>query len=203
MYSDVLCKIQLTSDQIKDQILHYDLTFSQVRDYAVEKKFKLPMFVSTFYQMLVDTNKIPTQEEFWKGYVEHNKTYFEGQLFDESTMEGVKARLFRTYPSLVRDVYFNKLVSENLPDKQIVYNVDLDVSEGIDMLVIDKDKYKGVCLYTDTKRAHEFRKLKENRHVPFQNVEYVEFPVQFKGSLEVGDFFLYGTKEFNQLKACL
>ena len=32
-----------------------------------------------------------------------------------------------------------------------------------------------------------------------ENVKYVEMPMEFKGSVEAGDFFLYGEKEYNEL----
>ena len=57
----------------------------------------------------------------------------------------------------------------------------------------------GVNLYTDTKRAYDGRRHKTNRHEKFDNVKYIEFPVTFTERNKVGDYFLYGEEEYNNL----
>lgn len=42
-------------------------------------------------------------------------------------------------------------------------------------------------------------KPKEHRQTLFDNVQYVDKYMEFKGSVEAGDFFLYGEKEYNEL----
>ena len=52
-----------------------------------------------------------------------------------------------------------------------------------------------VNLYTKTKRAFIGRTKKENRHYLYENIIYIELPVEFNGSVKIGDFFLYGNRE--------
>jgi hypothetical protein len=129
-----------------------------------------------------------------------NKIYFEENNFESEILVGLKARIFRTYPSLVRDLHFSLFVKENVEDAQILYNRKLDVEEGIDLLIKRDGIFYGINLYTDTPRAHIGRKKKANRHIQFENVEYIELPVEFNGSFKCGQFFLYGEKELTQIK---
>jgi hypothetical protein len=118
-------------------------------------------------------------------------------------MEGLQARVYRTYPSLIRDLHFCLFMKEKAllrSNAIVIYNIDLDIEEGIDILLEFKDKLYGINLYTNTSRAIHARTLKSKRHNPFQNVNYVELPVPFKGSKEVGQFFLYGERELNGLR---
>ena len=113
----------------------------------------------------------------------------------------LKARVFRSYPTLVREFHFNKLLTEKAPEYNIVYNDYLDIKHDIDTLLIRDGQYWAACLYTKTKRALQARDLKKNRHKRFSNVQYIEFPVNFNNKRKLGDFFLYGKQEMNILFA--
>lgn len=204
-FPNLLNKISLTSDQIKEQIRDYSLIFLSVRNRYVEWGLKLPMFVNSFYDYIIKFQKVPSQQDFWNHYLYFNSEYFSEKNFTSDVLEGIKARCFRTYPSLVRDIYFNKYVEEKLnPTDKVVYNINLDVQEGIDMMIEEKaGVYKAINLYVNTQRAIVGRQKKEFRHTKFDNVEYVEFPVDFKGSEKVGNFFMYGKIEFEKLKEYL
>ena len=115
-------------------------------------------------------------------------------------MLGLKARLYRTYPSLIRDLHFSKLLSERANNYKIIYNTNLDIKEGIDLLVIVNKINIAVNLYTKTRRAFVGRNKKENRHTIYDNITYIELPVEFNGSIKIGDFFLYGEREIFELE---
>lgn len=200
-YTNLLERINLTSQAVRQQIMNYGLSFMSVRNNMVEWGMQIPMFVPSFYDYVVKYSKIPAQEEFYSYYLLFNKCFFEQACFNREIMTGIKARCYRTYPSLVRDIYFNKYVSERLGSSyKVVYNIDLDMKEGIDMMIVDAaGSYKAINLYTSTARAYQGRAKKEYRHVKFDNVSYVEFPVEFQGSEKIGDFFMYGEKEFKSL----
>lgn len=204
-YPNLLEFVNLTSEQIKEQIITFRLTFIQVRNKFVEWGVQLPMFVNAFYDYVIQYQAIPNQNDFWEHYRIFNAEYFNHVNFDDETMYGVKARCFRTYPSLVRDIFFNKYVSEQLQGKAtVVYSIDLDVREGIDMMIVESNgENKAVNLYVNTQRALIGRQKKESRHISFDNVEYVEFPVDFKGSEKIGDFFMYGKQEYEKLQQYL
>lgn len=202
-FPDLLQEIHISSDDIKKMIESYKLSFIQVRNNQVEWGMAFPMFVDAFYDFVITTQCIPSQEHFYQHYLAVNKEFFEQKKLSEEIMYGLKARVFRTYPSLVRDLYFNKFVKENLPNVTSCYNKKLDVEQGIDLMIVSNNNYYAINLFTDTERAYIGRNKKQNRHVNYENVEYIEFPVNFKGSLKCGDFFLYGNEEFLNLKKTL
>lgn len=160
-YPNLLPKISLTSDEIKAMVSTYKLTFLVERNYEVEWGKGLPMFVPAFYNFILNTNKIPNQEEFYNYYRKCNISYYK-KLNRPDLDSGIKARAYRTYPSLVRDIYFNKYIEEKIGTKcQIIYNTELDIEEGIDLMIItSKNKY-GICFFTKNRRAFIRRKAKE------------------------------------------
>ena len=198
-FPNQLKAILLTSEDIKCLISTYKLTFFRERNWEVEWGIKLPMFVDAFYDYILKKQTIPNQTESFDYYIQYNKEYFMN-LNRPDLDSGIRARAFRTYPSLVRDVYFNKYIEERLGMKcRIIYNTRLDIEEGIDLMIVSQKNNYGICFFTDTNRAFTGRKAKERRHTPFENVKYVEFPINFNGSIVAGDFFLYGEKEYNEL----
>lgn len=190
-YPNLLPEISLTSDEIRQTVTFYKLTFLQERNQIVEWNIKLPMFVDAFYKYVVSKQNIPSQKDFFDYYLKYNKEFFEN-LNRPDLESGILARAYRTYPSLVRDVYFNKYIEERLSSKcQIIYNTKLDIEEGIDLMIITKRNNYGICFFIKTRRAYNGRQAKEHRHLPFNNVKIVEMPVDFQGSVHAGDFFLY------------
>ena len=199
-YPDLLDKIKLTSANIYEIIEPYRLFFSQTRNRSVEWEIKFPMFVNAFYDYIIKYSTIPAQQPFFDYYLSFNKAFFDEKNFDAAILDGLKARVFRTYPSLVRDVYFNKYVKENLLDINVIYNITLDISEGIDLMIEAGTIFYAVNLYTRTSRACDARNIKQNRHQPFVNVNYIDLPVDLNNNLRCGDFFLYGCSEFASIK---
>lgn len=189
----------MTSEKIRSLVGTYKLIFSCERNKEVEWGIKLPMIVDAFYAYIIDKQTIPNQEESFDYNLQYNKGSF-ANLNRPDLESGIMARAFRTYPSIVRDIYFNKYFEERLGTKcQIIYNTRLDIEEVIVLMVITQKKNYAVCFFTNTRRAYTGRKAKEHRHILFYNVKYVEMPMELKGSVEAGGFFLYGEKEFNEL----
>lgn len=199
-YPNLLDNLRLTSSEVCKIIESYNLSFPQVRNDKAEWKIAFPMFLTPFYKYVYNNNGVLKQDEFYNYYISENKAYFDAISFEPEILEGLKARIYRTYPSLVRDLHFSLFVKENIKEAQIVYNRKLDVEEGIDLLIKLKDILYAINLFTDTTRAHIGREKKVFRHTPFENVKYVELPVNFKGSLKCGNFFLYGDAELNLIK---
>jgi hypothetical protein len=199
-YPSLLDHLNISSNDVRNIIKDYNLFFPQVRNENVEWRIAFPIFLTPFYKFVYLNNNVLNQNDFYEYYLSENKKYFDENIFEAEILEGLRARIFRTYPSLVRDLHFSLFVSENIKEALIVYNRKLDVEEGIDLLIKLKDKLYAINLFTDTTRAHFGREKKLLRHTPFNNVQYVELPVNFKGSVKCGDFFLYGETELNQIK---
>ena len=199
-YPDLLRRIELTSADIIKIIKPFKIVFPQIRNYAVEQKIKFPFFVEAFYTYIIKNNTIPSQEVFFGYYFLLNESFFKEKQFDSTILEGLEARANRTYPSLVRDIHFNKYINENLNGVNIVYNIALDVVEGIDLMIEKGSSFYALNFYTDTDPAKKASSKKKFRHTPFQNVSYIKLPLNFENSLKCGDFFLYGNPEFLSLK---
>lgn len=202
-YPNQLGLLHLTSTDIERQIVSYTLTFPQTRIREVEKGIKFPQFVRAFYNFIYKNEKVPTQQEFFDFYLEINHDHFAAANYSKEIINGLRARVFRTYPSLVRDFHFNKVLTEKVPGYEIVYNSALDIEHDIDTLLVRDGKYWAACLYTQTKRANIARDWKEYRHERFSNVQYVEFPVTLDDNSKLGDFFLYGERELDKLIASI
>ena len=191
--------LKVTDEDILCQIRGYSLHFFKEYNEDVEHNMEFPLFVRAFYNYIYKEQRIPTQEEFYKYYLLSNHDFFSSNHFDGLLYLGLQARAYRAYPSLVRDLYFNKLLEKNNDGYIIVYNIKLDFERDIDTMLIKNNRYWAACLYTKTKNGKKARKWKENRHIRFDNVSYIEFPVEFTQERQFGDFFLYGEPEVSEL----
>ncbi|MCP4649616.1 MAG: TaqI family restriction endonuclease [PVC group bacterium] len=198
-YPNKLDLIKLTSMEIEDQISNYTLTFIQVRRNDVEWGMKFPMFVISFYSFLIQKGNMPSQDDFWEHYLAENSRWFDSAGLTSEQKEGLKARVFRTYPSLVRDIHFCLLLKEGNLFAVVLYNEKLDIENGIDLIVEKNGRFFAVNLFTDTRRAYMGRTKKHHRHEKLGDLYYIDLPVQFKGSKQCGDFFLYGEREREEL----
>ena len=191
--------LKVTDEDILCQIRGYSLHFFKEYNEEVEHNMEFPLFVRAFYNFIYKKQRIPTQEEFYKYYLSSNHDYFSANHFSGLIYLGLQARAYRSYPSLVRDLYFNKLLEKNNDGYEIVYNIHLDLERDIDTLLIKNNRYWAACLYTKTDKGEKARVWKKNRHFRFDNVSYIEFPVEFNEERKVGDFFLYGEPEVSEL----
>lgn len=198
-YGNFLDHLKLSSDEIYEMIEGYELEFPKEKNEESEWRTKFPIFLYPFYKYIFLNGIIPRQNEFYEFYLKENKNHFEENKYSDEIMKGLKTRVYRAYASLVRDIHFAQYVKENFKDASILYNRELDTKEGIDLLIIYKSKNWGINLYTDTKNAHDARVKKEHRHIKFDNVNYVELPVNFFDCTKCGKFFLYGENEYKKV----
>ena len=198
-YPNQLGLLSVSAQQVYEQARTIRLSFLNVHNWQVERGIRFPEFIKAFYNYIYRNHRLPTQEEYYQFYLNVNRDFFSQNFFGQDIYTGLKARVFRTYPSLVRDIYFNKLLEENNRGYEIVYNINLDLVRDIDTMLINNGRFWAACLYIQTRRANVARRWKEDRHVRFDNVNYVEFPVSFNDRHKVGDFFLYGANEIQTL----
>ena len=200
-YSNHLELFKISSKEIENQIIKFKLTFLKTRNQKAEWGIRFPTFIDSFYKFIFNNKKLPSQDGFYNYYLANNKDWFKSNPLTTDVLLGLRARIYRTYPSLIRDLHFSKLLSEKTNNYKIIYNTNLDVKEGIDLLVIINKINVAVNLYTKTKRAFVGRNKKGNRHILYDNITYVELPVEFNGSVKIGDFFLCGNREIIELEA--
>ena len=197
--NDTLSGLKLSTSSIENLIGGYKLIFSQTRRNDIEWKMKLPMFVPPFYDYLKRFNTIPTQEEYYNYYISQNQTFFDLKGLSNEQLEGLRARVYRTYPSLVRDVHFGLTLKEKNFFEEVFYNEVLDIEYGIDLVVSRSSKRLGLNLFTQTSAAQYARQVKQYR--PKKSVDFncIEIPINFRGSKVCGKFFLYSDREISQI----
>jgi hypothetical protein len=202
-YSDALDKI-LNLDYVNIKtVLDKDI----YEDYInfVEKDKNLPIFIRSFL-IYTQNGVIPTLNEFknhylYKGneiFFNDTKIYKLGSLY----WDVLEYRLQRIYPSFVRELLCILKAREFFYNYEVIYNEDLDVKKGIDILINKNNKYYGINLYTTTANSLKFKNEKDNfRHDKYLNVEILNLPFNISNpSLNIGNFYLYDNKPFRWLE---
>lgn len=200
-FKNLLSDIKITSTEIFDTVHDYDIPIWDIRLEEIENDYKLPVFITAFYDFIILNQTIPTSDEFFNYYLDYNSPFFMVNHYPTYLMIGLKARCYRLYPSLIREFHFTKIVQECLSDYKVIYNMKLDIYEGIDLMIIKDDNYFGVNLFVSTYHSKQFRKAKKSRHTTFDNVTYVDSPISLSGSdtIKCGKFILYGYNHYHQL----
>lgn len=187
--------IELTLEELEDKLKKIKLNFIKTKRKDTEHGFNFPIFVTRFYDYIDEYGELPSQKDFYDYYIENTQNFKSIQKLDIDQLGGLKARIYRAYPSYVRDFHFAKLLEDKTPLDEVIYNNELDVKDGIDVLVKENDIHYAISLYTDTRRANMMRAKKIDRRDDKDGYVYIELPLNFKGAREVGDFFLYGKRE--------
>ena len=199
-FKNTLDFIKLTSKEIEESISTQKLIFVNKHDYVVEWKMKVPYFIPAFYRIVKKENRIPSQDEFWKFYVATNSKWFDDNIGeDKKLFDALRARAYRTYPSLVRDVHFGIKLKESKLYSTVLHNDLLDIWYGIDLIVGKDGKAFGLNLFTQTKRAFAARIQKKYRHINLDNILKLEFPINMNKSFKCGEFFLYSNIDIERL----
>lgn len=207
--SDLIRKINLTSEDISNAINSYTFENDKYRNEEVEWRLRLPMFVVDFYNYIIKYNKIPTQDEYYNYYIESHPLVFSEEKFkDVDIIHGVKTRALRAHASLLRDVHFLKYVTEqlklddNFKDAKTSYNTYQDTVDGIDLMIVHDNRYYAVNLFVNTKNSYDARLKKVNRHKNITNITNmidIELPITIDFESNVGKFVLYGNEEYLKL----
>lgn len=148
------------------------------RGNRVEANNQFPPFILSFYDFIFNaiqkkkSNIIPTAEELATYYLSENtelkKTYNGFVLFNNEYYDSrfIKGRLFRSYPSIVRDFQFTLLMNELLQQKQAdcftCYDSDKDLN-GIDVTICYTGKNFNIGLCVNTDKAKRMIAEKEKR----------------------------------------
>ena len=187
-----------SSEELETQISGYNLSFLQYRNYKIEWEEKLPLFVPAFYDCIKKGGIVPTQNDYWLFYVSENMEELKSKNYKQEEKEGIKGRVYRTYPSLVRDLHFGLYLKEKKYFNSVFYNVTLDIEYGIDLAVETRKGTKiGFNLFTQTKAAEYARFLKSYRPKKPVGFACYEIPLDFNNCKKCGDFFLYSEREIS------
>jgi hypothetical protein len=201
-YANVLAGIGFSSSDIENIIRTYPLTFIPYRDSIVESKMYPPVFARSFYSYAYNFQTIPEQSEFWNFYLGRNMDYFKRSSFPSQHIYGMKAKVYRAYPSFVAELHFALYLKENLDADTILYNPSLDADSGIDIAIESNGQLLALCLYIGTRQSIAAREIKKKRHEQFTNCSYLDLPLNI--SIKTcGNFSLYGANELSIVKTML
>ena len=177
--------VLFTSQKAIEQIRDYKVEFPKEYNDKIENFVRLPKFVIYFWNYVINKQQIPTQEQFKDGYINSKVVQKVISNFDLIEIEGLRCRLNRVFPSLVRDLILSLQLRENkiLKDNEagIRYNIQLDL-KGIDILVIYRGIYYGVRCFADTPRSRDYKSIKPERTPDFTNVTYIDSPLCSKNT---------------------
>lgn len=193
-----LKEIDINYRQIEKQIEKYDLTFLNKSSREVEEKINFPPFVEKFYDFIKEWERIPKQSEFVEYYLDKNCDEPSIKDLDEKRTLDLKARLMRSYPSYVRDLHLGKMLESKLEIGEVVINSNIDIEEGVDILIRYYNREYCICLFVNTDRASYFRKKKLERQNE-RDCDYIELPLSSYAHKEVGDFYLYSNNDIINL----
>ena len=197
---NLLDEINIASYEIEEQIKDYELEFLSVRDNQVEWRMKFPIFVRSFYNYILEHKVIPSQSGFFQYYVNENKDSKNIQKLTDHQHEALRARLYRAYPSYIRDLHFGKFLTEKGYFDEVVYNVNMDIKDGIDLLISFGKRKFSINLHTSTSRAKKAREKKKDRHEEHNYID-IDLEIRFNGSKCVGKgkYYLYSYRELCEL----
>lgn len=157
------------------------------------EKAKLPPFIQVFYYLFFSYLRIPSEKEFWDTYLEwiggineNNEVLIEGIKYQT---EGLKNRLNRTYPSLIRDIHFIYLLEQSKKFEEVEYSLEKDYFNGLDIKVTYKKQEVYVSLFIDTDRSRFYKEKKTRRH-DYSIVKEIEFSVGFNSLTKKNNIYL-------------
>ena len=206
--NNFLDKIRITSDDVEGQIKGFILYCPKYRNDIVEKKEKFPIFVTSFYKLIGQINRIPNQEEFFNFYMNenaNNDTIIKYKN-DDDVIWGLECRIRRLYPSLVRDIHLALFLKKHIRNNNcyIFYDIEMDLNNDIDVgIILNRNSIYALNLYIKTERSENFRNNKTRRHTHFDNVKYLEYPKKRITDNMIGMFYLYGMTELRDINSKL
>jgi hypothetical protein len=207
----MLKKIDWTTEKLIRQI--------EIMPYSGEKRIKensvenakLPYVVPIFYYYIFNMDRIPSEEELFNEYIniymdkdENGNLIVKNKLREQYckeklSFEGVKARVLRTYPSLIRDFHFYLLCCESNKFEKVLYSMRTDIYDGIDLIIHYKNEKFGVSLFTSTKRAKIYKDKKYNRH-DYNAINEITLKVDlWNCTNRAGKFILFDISHLNDI----
>lgn len=163
----------VSPNKFEEDLSDIDLKF--INNFSAEF-LEIPPMVETFWKILHEntekvwkSNKvstiIPTQNEFTNKYLQENKDAFKD--LSDNKFRGVKARVLKTYPSLIRESHFIAQVQQVASESKIpltlsIANSSLDLGMGVDLGIQIKGHSFSIRI-TKTDGKTNWEKVKKER----------------------------------------
>ena len=179
-----------------------------VKDELVERS-KMPSMAGVFFSLLFLNGEIPSEDLFFEQYLTRCfnrldrvtcelKAAFKGtNKHNIFSIQGVRGRVLRTFPSLIRDFHFYVLCSQSGVFERVVYSLATDCLKGLDLEIWHGGKQYFVSLFTNTARSNAFKSQKYRRHE--YGVSEICISIDWTSRNQIGAFWLYGEEHLNQV----
>lgn len=139
-----------------------DIAYKPISDPdRLSDREKLNPIVLPFYLFTFLYQRLPTPEEFFKQYqICYQRDAYKLGSIGEVPDEMIRARLYRAYPSLIRDIHFYFMCSEDDRFDDVKYSTEVD-KQGVDLIVSKGGKRFAVRLHNNSEAASNWAKTKE------------------------------------------
>lgn len=194
--------LKVTSFQVEKDIENYSYKGQGLEKDPEIENAELPPFISSFYFLVLSSLKIPSPETYVEKYLQLNKIELKNNYFEYKrrgySFSGLRARMLRAYPSLVRDFHFYLLLNENPKFSNVEYSLSRDYYDGLDLKVIYKNYPFYLSLFVGTKRGKNFKEKKSFRHDYTRHSE-IQLKLNLKELKKIGDYYLLGRRQIDYL----
>jgi len=196
-----------TTAGIETQVVQLAYTGENLpKDPAVEKA-KLPPFVLSFYKFIFFKSRLPDENELWSYYISQHfkvvdEAHIQFQKNDKGTTfiaDSVRARLLRSYPSLIRDFHFFVLCQESKLFERVSYSLREDYFDGVDLQVQYQGVVFRVSVMLNSERARTYKAQKYARRVINPQNEIVMLFDLLKSTHVKGQIKLLSAKHVEEL----
>lgn len=213
-YHNYLDNIHLSVEDVEIQLMGLTYRGNPAKSDEIENAY-IGTMVEAFYNHIIAYGHIPSQDLFYYDYTILNALKYQevlrgvnSRLSFTTRKECLRARIVsRTYPSLIRDLYFCLLCREKQTDYSVLYNPHLDAERGIDILLSKSERHVGLCLYQDTDEGKAQLERKKAKRKKYDNLEFKDCPLIEHGSKQIGNIYLFSEAEYDgvirQVKAIL
>lgn len=199
----------LTSEKFKNIVkeFKYEDLYAKYKAYKDEKrveKTKFPAINVAFYKHIFENDTVPSPERmlelYFDLYSDRVKVVEDKVIFnnDEYSLNALKARILRTYPSLIRDFHFYLMVKEaNVFDK-VTYSCADDIN-GTDVAITHQEVKYTVSLYTKTERSLKFKQIKDKFRHQYDENE-IRIKLNLSKAYDCGQIKLYTQSDVDFVK---
>lgn len=199
----------LTSEKFKNIVkeFKYEDLYAKYKAYKDEKrveKTKFPAINVAFYKHIFENDTVPSPEGmlelYFDLYSDRVKIVEDKVIFnnDEYSLNALKARILRTYPSLIRDFHFYLMVKEaNVFDK-VTYSCADDIN-GTDVAITHQKVKYTVSLYTKTERSLKFKQIKDKFRHQYDENE-IRIKLNLSKAYDCGQIKLYTQSDVDFVK---
>ncbi|MFN8345809.1 MAG: hypothetical protein U0X91_12430 [Spirosomataceae bacterium] len=196
-----------SANEIEEQVRDFSYSGENLRKDPEVEKAKLPPFALAFYKFIFFKSRLPNETELWNYYLsqyfksadDHRISYFRKGTLRTYSAEAVRARMLRSFPSLIRDFHFFVLCQESDLFERVSYSLREDYLDGTDLNIVFRGNVFRVSVMLNSERARTFKLRKHTRHGTGPHNEIVMLFDLYKNVNIKGRIKLFSDKHVSEL----